>query len=145
MDFKNFSLAISQTKVARFAEDLAAGKIMSTICKKCGKKYYPPQADCSECMSSDMEWKELKGEGTLVTFTKIFVPPEHFAIRQPLMPFSSAAFEPCPIGLLEVEGGLRVMGWIPKVDLKKIKIGTKMRASPQILPDGRITIVLETI
>jgi len=145
MDFKNFSLAISQTKVARFAEDLAAGKIMSTICKKCGKRYYPPRADCSECMSSDMEWKELKGEGTLVTFTKIFVPPEHFATRQPLMPFSSVAFEPCPIGLLEVEGGLRVMGWIPKVDLKKIKVGTKMRASPQILPDGKITIVLEPI
>jgi uncharacterized OB-fold protein len=122
MDFKNFSLAISQTKVARFAEDLAAGKIMST-----------------------MQWKELKGEGTLVTFTKIFVPPEHFAMRQPLMPFSSVALEPCPIGLLEVEGGLRVMGWIPKVDLKKIKIGIKMRASPQILPDGKITIVLEPV
>lgn len=143
MDFKNFSLAISQTKVARFAEDLAAGKIMSTICKKCGKKYYPPQADCSECMSSDMEWKELKGEGTLVTFTKIYVAPDHFAVRPPLMPFSSVAFEPCPIGLLEVEGGLRVMGWIPKAELKKIKVGTKMRASPQVLPDGKITIILE--
>src|SRR4030042_127846 len=65
MDFKNFSLAISQTKVARFAEDLAAGKIMSTVCKKCGKSYYPPRADCPECMSSNMEWKELQGEGIL--------------------------------------------------------------------------------
>jgi len=35
-----------------------------------------------------------------------------------------------------------VMGWIPKVDLKKIHVGMKMRASPQVLPDGRITIVL---
>jgi uncharacterized OB-fold protein len=61
------------------------------------------------------------------------------------MPFSSVAFEPCPIGLLEVEGGLRVMGWIPKVDLKKIRVGTKMRASPQVLPDGKITIILEPV
>jgi hypothetical protein len=143
MDFKNFSLAISQTKVARFADDLAAGKIMSTVCRKCGKRYYPPRADCSECMSSDMDWKELKGEGTLVTFTKVYVAPGHFAVRQPMMPFSSVAFEPTPIGILEVEGGMRVMGWIPKVDLKKIHVGMKMRASPQILPDGRITIVLE--
>jgi len=143
MDFKNFSLAISQTKVARFADDLAEGKIMSTICKKCEKKYYPPRADCSECMSSDMEWKELKGEGKLVTFTKIYVAPDHFAVRQPLMPFSSVVFEPAPIGILEVEGGMRVMGWIPKVDLKKIHVGMKMRALPQTLPDGRITIVLE--
>ena len=143
MDFKNFSLAISQTKVARFADDLAAGKIMSTVCKKCGKQYYPPQADCPECMSSDMEWKELKGEGKLVTFTKIYVAPDHFAVRQPQMPFSSTAFEPTPIGILEVEGGMRVMGWIPKVELKKIRVGMKMRALPQVLPDGRITIVLE--
>ena len=145
MDFKNFSLAISQTKVARFADDLAAGKIMSTVCRKCGKKYYPPQADCSECLSSDMEWKELKGEGTLVTFTKIYVPPDHFGVRQALMPFSSIQFEPCPIGLLAVESGLKVMGWMPKLDLKKIKVGMKMKASPQILPDGKVTIILEPI
>ncbi len=143
MDFKNFSLAISQTKVARFAEDLAAGRIMATICRKCGKKYYPPQADCSACLSSDMEWKTLKGEGTLVTFTKIYVAPGHFAVGQPLMPFSSVSFEPSPIGLLEVEDQLRVMGWIPKTDLKKIRVGMKMRALPQTLPDGRVTIVLE--
>ena len=145
MDFKNFSLAISQTKVARFAEDLAAGKIMSTICKKCRKPYYPPQADCPECMSSEMEWKALKGEGALVTFTKIYVPPEHFAVRQPLMPFSSIQFEPCPIGILEVGKGLPIMGWIPKMDVKKIKVGMKMKASSFVLPGGNITIVLEPI
>jgi uncharacterized OB-fold protein len=145
MEFKNFSLAISQTKVGRFADELAAGKIMSTICKKCGKMYYPPRADCSDCMQSEMEWKPITGEGKLVAFTKIYVPPEHFAIRQPLMPFSSVQFEPCPIGLLGVEGGLRVMGWIPKMDVKKIKIGMKMKASPFTLPDGKITIVFEPV
>jgi uncharacterized OB-fold protein len=145
MEFKNFSLSINQTKVARFAEELAAGKIMATVCKKCGKKYYPPRADCSGCMRSEMEWKPIGGEGSLVTFTKIHVPPEHFAIRQPLMPFSSVQFEPCPVGLLEVEGGLRIMGWMPKIDLKKIRIGMKLKASPQVLPDGKVTIVLEAI
>ncbi len=145
MEFKNFALAISQTKVARFADDLAAGKIMSTSCKKCGKKYYPPRADCSACMNSEMEWSPLNGEGKLVTFTKIYVPPEHFAIRQPLMPFSSVQFEPCPVGIIEVEGGLRIMGWMPKIDLKKIKIGMKLKAVPQVLLDGKVTIVLEAI
>jgi len=145
MEFKNFAIAISQTKVARFADDLAAGKIMSTICKKCGKRYYPPRSDCSSCMTSEMEWKPMSGEGKLVTFTKVHVPPEHFALRQPLMPFSSVLFEPCPIGILEAEEGLRIMGWMPKIDLKRIKIGMKMKASPQILPDGKVTIVLEPI
>ena len=145
MEFKNFALSINQTKVARFAKELAEGKIMATLCKKCGKKYYPPRADCSDCMSSEMEWKPIGGEGKLVTFTKIYVPPEHFAIRQPMMPFSSVQFEPCPIGILEVEDGLRIMGWMPKIDLKKIRVGMKLKASPQTLLDGKVTIILETL
>jgi uncharacterized OB-fold protein len=145
MDFKKFSLFINQTKVNRFADDLAGGRIMSALCKKCGEQYFPPRADCPSCMESDMEWQELKTEGKLLTFTKIHVPPEHFAIRQPLMPFSSIQFEPCPIGILKVENGLPVMGWIPKMDVKKIKVGMKMKASPFTLPDGNVTIVLEPI
>jgi hypothetical protein len=145
MEFKNFSLNISQTKVNRFVDELAAGRFMATVCKKCGKQYYPPLADCSNCMQSDMEWKQISNEGTLVTFTKIHVPPDHFAVRQPLMPFSSIQFEPCPFGLLQVEAGLKIMGWIPKVDVKKIKVGMKMKASVQTLPDGKITIVLEPV
>ncbi len=145
MNFKNFSLNITQTKVNRFVDELAAGKFMATVCKKCGKKYYPPSADCSNCMQSDMEWKQISPEGKLVTFTKIHVPPEHFAVRQPLMPFSSIQFEPCPFGIIEVEGGLKIMGWIPKMDVKKIKVGMKLKASSFTLPDGKLTIVLEPI
>ena len=145
MDFKNFSLNIAQTKVNKFVDELAAGKFMATVCKKCGKKYYPPLADCSNCMQSDMEWKQIGSEGKLVTFTKIHVPPEHFAVGQPLMPFSSVQFQPCAFGIIEVEGGLKIMGWIPKVDVKKIKVGMKLKASSFTLPDGRLTIVLEPV
>ncbi len=145
MEFKNFSLFINQTKVNRFAEDLANGKITSTVCKHCGTQYYPPRADCSSCMQSEMEWKELPTQGNLLTFTRIHVPPEHFAVRQPLMPFSSVQFEPCPIGIIEVGKGLPIMGWIPKMDIKKIKVGMRMKASPFVLPDGKITIVLEPV
>jgi uncharacterized protein len=145
MDFKNFSLNIAQTKVTRFVDELTAGKFMATVCKKCGKKYYPPLADCSVCMESDMEWKQISSTGKLVTFTKIYVPPEHFAVRQPLMPFSNIQFEPCPIGILEVEDNLRIMGWMPKIDVKKIRVGMRMKASSHILPDGKVTIILETL
>jgi len=145
MEFKDFSMHIGQTKVARFAEELAAGKIMATVCKKCGKKYYPPRSDCSGCMESTMEWRPIEGVGNLVTYTKIYVPPEHFAIRRPLMPFSSIQFEPCPVGLIEIEDGLRIMGWMPKIDFIKIRIGMKLKASPQILPDGKVTIILELL
>ena len=142
MQFRDFTLNINQSKVGRFAEELAQGRIVSTVCKKCGKRYYPPRADCSACMEGEMEWKAIGGEGRLLTFTKIYVPPEHFSIPQPRMPFSSVQFEPCPVGVVEVEDGLRVMGWIPKVDVKKLRVGMEMKASAAALPDGRVTIVL---
>ncbi len=96
-------------------------------------------------MGSEMEWKEIGQEGRLLTFTRIHVPPEHFAVRSPLMPFSNIQFEPCPIGIIEVEKGLRIMGWIPNIDIKKIKVGMKMKASPFTLPDGKLTIILEPL
>ncbi len=143
MGFKNFSLFITHTKVARFVDDLVDGMIKGTICKSCGRKYYPPRADCPDCMGYEMDWIPIKTNGRLITFTKIYVPPEHFAVRQPLMPFSSIQFEPCPIGVIETDEGMRIMGWIPKIDIKKIHVGKEMKASPSILPDGKITIVLE--
>ena len=145
MEFRDFSLSVSQVKVRRFAEDLGRGRISATVCRKCGKKYYPPRADCSECMGNEMEWISLEGMGTLVSYTIIYVPPDRFAARQPSMPFSHVRFESCPVGLLEVEDGLRIMGWIPKIDPKKIRTGMKCRAVPRTLPDGRVTIVLEPI
>ena len=143
MQFRDFTLNINQSKVARFAEELGQGRIMSTACKKCGKRYYPPRADCSACMGSEIEWKAIRGEGRLLTFTKIDVPPEHFSIPQSRMPFSSIQFNPCPVGIIEVEDGLRVMGWIPKVDVRKLRVGMKMKASAAGLPDGKVTIILE--
>ncbi len=145
MEFKDFSLFLNQTKVSRFVNDLAAGRIMSTLCKRCQRQFYPPQADCPSCLESDMEWKELLPEGILRTFTRIHVPPEHFAVRPPLMPFSSIQFEPCPIGILQLENGLTLMGWIPKMDVKKLQVGMRMRAAPFTLPDGKITVILEPL
>ncbi len=145
MGFKDFSLNISQTKVARFAEELAAGKIMSTRCRVCGKKYYPPKADCPACMGSDMDWSAIEATGQLVTYTRIYVPPERFSIGQPPMPFSSIHLEPCPVGLIETVEGLRVMGWMPKIDFKAIRVGMKLKCLPHLFPDGKVTIILAPV
>ncbi|NIS68545.1 MAG: hypothetical protein GTO12_06210 [Proteobacteria bacterium] len=144
MDFKDFSLRLSQTKVGRFARELAAGRIMTTQCTTCRSKYYPPRADCSQCMTSEMDWIPLRARGKLVTFTMISVPPDHFASKV-FMPFSSIVFRPCPVGLLEVEDGLKIMGWIPNVDPKDLRIGMPLQAAPHTLEDGKVTIILESV
>lgn len=143
MDFKKFSLMLNETKVASYADFLAQGKIMATRCKKCSREYYPPQSDCSQCLSQEMDWFECPAEGKLVTFTQVMVLPEHFALPQPSIPFAKAVLTPSPVGVLEVKEGIRIMGWIPKTMAGDLKVGDRMKASPQVLDDGRVTIVLE--
>ena len=145
MDFEKFSLMIGQTKAAPFADFLAQGKIMGTCCKQCKREYYPPQMDCSSCLSQEMEWFECPTEGEIVAFTQVNVLPEHFALPELAIPFGKASLMPSPVGLLEVKEGLRLMGWIPKGSAKDIKVGDRMNARPQELKDGRVTITFEII
>ena len=145
MELKQFSLMVNQSKVDAFADSLAQGKIMATRCKNCETEYYPPQADCSGCTGGDMEWFECPTEGKLVSFTQIMVLPEHFALPEPSVPFGKALLTPSPVGLLEVKKGLRIMGWIPKASPDSLQVGDRMKASPQVLDDGRITIILSKV
>jgi len=142
MGFERFSLFIKHTKIRDFVDYLENGRIMAKRCMGCGAKYYPPRADCARCLGSDMEWVEIPSEGKLLTFTQVFVPPEHYASAPSSMPFSRTRIEPTPVGIIEVEEGIRIMGFIPKTDAKKIRIGMSFKAAPELLPDGRITIVL---
>jgi len=143
MEFKDFSLMVGQSKAAAFVDFLAKGTIMATRCKKCSREYYPPQMDCSSCLGDDMEWFECPTEGELVSFTQIMVLPEHFALPALSVPFARALLTPSPVGLLEVKEGIRIMGWVPKTSPNDLTVGERMKASPQVLDDGRVTIVLE--
>lgn len=145
MDFKNFSLMLNETKVAPYADSLAQGKIMATRCKKCNGEYYPPQSDCSQCLSKEMDWFECPSEGKLVTFTQVMVLPEHFALPRSSIPFSKAVLTPSPVGILEVKEGIRIMGWIPKTMAGDLKVGDRMKANAHTLDDGRVTITFERI
>jgi hypothetical protein len=143
-EFRDFSLFLNDTKVARFAGDLAAGRLTATRCKGCGAEYYPPRADCPQCMSDDMEWFEPNRNGKLATYTIIYVAPDHFAGHpQNPMPFAKYTPTPCPLGIMESESGLRVTGWMPNIKPQDIKVGINLRATPQVLPNGKVTITLE--
>jgi len=143
MEFRDFSLLVKDTKVSEFAEGIERGVILATECKKCGSIYYPPRHDCPKCYSDEMDWIELEGLGKLVSFTVIFVPPEHFSPDlQGTAPFSAYQYQPVPVGIVEMENGARVMGWIPEIMRKEIHVGMTLAPKAEILPDGRATIVL---
>jgi len=121
---------IAETKVADFVKYLEEGEIAATKCKACGRLYFPPRADCIDCLSSDVEWIPLSGRGKLITYTTAY--------------FAPAGFEaPYTLAVAELEESVRVFTRIGKdVKQDEIRIGMNVKLVPVRLADERITYEL---
>jgi len=98
-------------------------KLMGSLCKECGKKYFPPRLICAKCYSTEAEWVEFKGSGKLVAFTCISVGPP-FMVKE-----GYDRKNPYCSGVVELEEGVRTAARIEGVDSTKpetIKIGTPL-------------------
>ena len=56
-------------KLHAFYEHLAAGRLVTTRCRGCGRTDWPPRGFCPECISDEFDWAELPAEGTVHAFT----------------------------------------------------------------------------
>ncbi|RLG49748.1 MAG: hypothetical protein DRN96_09090 [Thermoproteota archaeon] len=123
-----FDIPIS--RIEKFWQGLKEGKVLATRCRKCGKMFFPPVADCSECYSQDMEWVELSGEGELETFTHILVRPASFQDE-----------EPYTVAIARMKEGVRVLAWIKDVEPTDLKVGMKVKLKADTTLEGEPTYV----
>ena len=115
------------TKVNDFVDYLEQGKLMGTKCKTCGKVFFPPRADCYSCLSSNMEWFEVKGKGKLLSFTKLSYAPVGFEGELPYT-----------LGLWDF-GDYKVFGWVSKeVPEEELQVGMEMVPRVVKLSDDRL-------
>ena len=132
--FKKFGTVsfTGTTKTNDFVSRLEEGKISGTQCKKCGLKFFPPRADCYQCLSSDMEWFEVAGTGKLAAFSKLKYGPIGFENDLPYC-----------IAVLDYDG-YKVFGRIDK-DLEddEIKIGMDMKSVANTLPNGQLNYIFQ--
>jgi hypothetical protein len=108
-----FKHNIPVTRVEKYWKGLEEGKIYGTVCKSCGAKYSPPQADCSLCYSDDMEWVEIGGEGEVECMTEQHSFPAGFEFLKESYIIAVARF-----------GDFKVVGWAKD----KISVGDKVVA-----------------
>jgi len=124
---------ISETKVSDFIKHLENNKIMATRCKRCGKLYFPPRADCPHDLSSDMVWEELSGKCKLITYTTLY--------------FAPLGFEddiPYTIAVAQLEEGVTVYARLSKeIKDDEIQVGMDLKLVPVHLPNGRISYELK--
>ncbi len=105
---------------------LEAGK-----CISCGHVSFPPRHVCPKCKAKKFEAVKLSDEGTLVTFTVVRVASEKFSKEIPF-----------PVGIVELNDGVRVTTQIADADIDELKIGQKVRlVFRKIQEDGRAGIL----
>ena len=107
------------SKTNDFIDYLEQGKVMGTRCKACGKSFFPPRADCFHSLTSDMEWFEVTGAGTLLTFSTLRYAPVGF---EGDLPYTIAVVD---------YGDYKVFGRIDKAIASpddELKVGMKMKA-----------------
>ena len=122
----------SVTKVNDFIDYLEQGKVMGTRCKSCGQVFFPPRADCCRCLSSDMDWFEVKGKGRLVSFSQLKYAPSGF---EGDLPYSIAVLD---------YGEYKVFGRIADdISEEEIKLGMEMETTVNRLPNGQLNYVFK--
>ncbi|MSO18011.1 MAG: Zn-ribbon domain-containing OB-fold protein [Acidimicrobiia bacterium] len=88
------------------------GRLLIQECPTCGHRQWYPRALCTEC-SSDTQWLECSGLGTVNTFT---------IIRQyGMQPFKQEL--PYIVAMIELVEGPLVMGNITDCDVETVRIG----------------------
>lgn len=120
------------TKTAKFVDFLSEGKIMGTVCKECGAKFFPPRADCAKCFSNQMDWFEMPQKGKLETFT----------IAQ-YAPLGFEADPPYTMGVVDFGGGVKLFARLTK-ELKpeEIQVGMDVAVKPVKYEDGQLSFEL---
>jgi uncharacterized OB-fold protein len=116
------------SKTLRFWEGLKNRKVYATKCKKCGKLYFPPNPDCSECLSSDLEWIELNNEAEIETFTHVVIRPTTFQ-----------QYKPYTVAIGKLKEGVKVLAWLTGFKLSEIKVGLKVKLVAKITDEGNPT------
>ena len=129
MGIENFGTVsfTTETKAADFVTYLEQGKVMATRCRKCGTSYFPPKMDCPKCLSSDVEWFEIKGNGKLLTYTVVNYGPTGFENDVPYI-----------LALAQFGDRLQIFGRLSRdISEGDIKVGMGLKVTPVRLANGR--------
>lgn len=116
------------SKNLKFWEGLKQGKVYCTKCKSCGRLFFPPNAECAECLSPDLEWIELGQEAEIETFTHVVIRPTTFLENKPYT-----------VAIGKMKEGVKVLAWLKGFKLSQVRVGMKAKLVAAVTIDGNPT------
>lgn len=91
-------------------------------CGECGAVFFPQQSGCGRCGSVAMEEHLLPRTGTIWSWTtQEFLPKEPYAGGE-----TPETFKPFGVGVIDLEGEVRVEARLTESDPDKLKIGGRV-------------------
>ncbi|RNL62807.1 Zn-ribbon domain-containing OB-fold protein [Nocardioides marmoriginsengisoli] len=102
---------------APFWDGLREGRLSTTQCTSCAEISFPPKPLCPGCWSSDVTWIDLRGTGTLRSYTEVSAAPSMFAHEVPYT-----------LCLVDLDEGVRCLSRV-------------RNAWDELVPDARVEVV----
>ncbi len=84
-------------------------------CDGCGSVMFPPRLVCPDCGGQKFSATKLSETGTVATYTVIHVGPDQFAVQTPYV-----------VGIVELDGNVKVMTQIIDCVPEEVEIGKKV-------------------
>lgn len=88
------------------------GRFVLPRCRACQRFHHHPRAWCPYCWSTDLEWDEPSGGGTVLTYTVVHQPP------------SPAFTAPYVLAIIELAEGPRMMANVIGCSPEDVRVGT---------------------
>lgn len=88
-------------------------------CGVCGKVFFPPRVVCDNCgrkSIGQMKGFQLKGTGTVHSFSVVHEPPRGFETQIPYI-----------VGLIEMDEGVKLTAQIVDIEPKDVHIGMRVK------------------
>lgn len=115
MDFtKPYPLPTQETEP--FWNGLRNEQVLLQRCDDCGKWIFYPRSNCSSCLSTELTWHQVSGEGTLHTFTVTHqATAPHFVDEVPQL-----------IAMIDLNEGVRLTSTLVADEIDSLKVGAKV-------------------
>ena len=123
-------LPVPTPQTQPFWDALAEGRVELQHCADCDRYVYYPRTHCPGCLTRDLEWRELSGNGVVHTYT---------VARRPTAPPWSEDV-PQLIAVVELDEGPRLTTELVNVEPDAIEVG--MRVQPVFQAVGEATLLL---